>query len=708
MYNGTDKNAASEAKENPRRELQWIVVSTLTVISAFVFFSVLSESSTLMSHPDGVKLRTVSKQAHVVCSSICDRRRKKRSETFFEGANLLDRSVLVARVKAAKGRLLEKLKKDYGEHFDPIFVDSDGNKKANSYAYRPVTPATEDGISIERLKRKLMIKVLSMQSELVQQDSDFKGCDCSGGRDRVLRNNFVDLIEDDDSVLFEGILDSTSKTISFEKYVWATGGHSAAAGHGNLYNESYTAYMESDLKDVFGSIGIDFVGRNYAMGGTGSATTVSMCFKEIFGNDVDFFSWDYGMTDGRNTGLMLHYMYRGALAPTRPAVMMIHYGGRSSAYRQVRMKELDDMGLASFLFEENAMKVMRDNFPDSAGLSKEVLDTMPEYVKNYRCGASIEKGDPYCDSDKYTTFMCTPRMKQASWHPGYKDHAMVGHGLSLFLMEALLGALQELEEHPDTDTTALLSQLLEEDTDMHKNFTEADLPKDHLNVLQMEEVVKHDETIDASFFFKGSSMCHTARLPAQIRYKGILTETDEVGGPAPFGEETYYVGFDKKDAKTKKTENGELRVVYEINKERELCKNDEVKTIVKPDYPDSFYANYLDGWTKLTFPNNAEKKHYGYDPSHHRGFIVVHPRKCDWGKCPKGMLTAVEDHEGNNWEMKINNEVVSKMINMGAQAVIAKGKDGFRFPPNENGQYEIQIKVNKENHYLELSDFVLY
>ena len=47
-----------------------------------------------------------------------------------------------------------------------------------------------------------------------------------------------------------------------QNYIWATGGHSASAGHGNLYNESYTAFMERDVKDIFGSIGIDFHGRH--------------------------------------------------------------------------------------------------------------------------------------------------------------------------------------------------------------------------------------------------------------------------------------------------------------------------------------------------------------------------------------------------------------------------------------------------------------
>jgi hypothetical protein len=52
----------------------------------------------------------------------------------------------------------------------------------------------------------------------------------------------------------------------YEKYVFANGGHSQAAGHGNMFNETYTAYFSKDVEDVFGAIGIKFEGRNYAYG----------------------------------------------------------------------------------------------------------------------------------------------------------------------------------------------------------------------------------------------------------------------------------------------------------------------------------------------------------------------------------------------------------------------------------------------------------
>jgi hypothetical protein len=51
--------------------------------------------------------------------------------------------------------------------------------------------------------------------------------------------------------------------------VWAMGGHSAAvAGHGNLYNESYRAFLEQHAQEGFQTVGIDLEAWNYAMGAT--------------------------------------------------------------------------------------------------------------------------------------------------------------------------------------------------------------------------------------------------------------------------------------------------------------------------------------------------------------------------------------------------------------------------------------------------------
>jgi hypothetical protein len=252
-----------------------------------------------------------------------------------------------------------------------------------------------------------------------------------------------------------------------------------------------------------------------------------------------------------------------------------------------------------------------------------------------------------------------------------------------------------------------LTQLRQEDVELHTNFLKADLPEIHKKVVDLDLVKAgaNESAIDESIFTRGPSMCHTARLPSQTRYLGILTETDKVGGPAPRGEETYDVGLDfKSNQKVAKPEGSdEMRLVHKTGDEDKHCPG----FTVKPDYPDSFIVNFLDGWTKLTFPNAAEQRAYHYNPKAHEGLIVFHLRKCDWGKCPKEFLTTAH-YATKDWVMKVNGQTVTEVIDIGEFATIAKGKDGFRFQPDANGQYTIEVNVNTDKMYTEFADFVLY
>ena len=277
------------------------------------------------------------------------------------------------------------------------------------------------------------------------------------------------------------------------------------------------------------------------------------------------------------------------------------------------------------------------------------------------------------------------------------------------MMEVLLETLRDLSESDEAgDVPALLSKLVREDIELHDEFRKAELPELHTKLLKLDEVLETGDDggdqpgIDHELFFRGPSMCHTARLPSRVRYLGILTETDEVGGPAPVGEETYYVGTHREDAEKTPSEDSSMRIVYETHREREKhCTG----VVVKPDYPDSWFAGWKDDWTSLTIPNAAEREFFGYDPERHRGVIIVHWKKCDWGNCPEGFLTAEDD---GDWEMRINSQKVS-VIDIQHGGYIAKGETtGFRFEPDPDGRYTIELKIHKKNHYVELADFVLY
>jgi hypothetical protein len=249
---GNDESGEAGLSANQRLQ----VVIMFVLIFAAVLFAWIGGIAEEV-HPDDVKVKykVVERNdaADSICYDLCRLRRGKRNEHF--GGDLLDRKELLQLTTTAKADLISKLHVDYGaDNFENIFVDKAA--KEGESGYRGFGPVALDGESMKRLKRKLQIKVLSMQTSIKKTDSNVNGCDCLNG----------------DKALVEKLENLTAKSMhidtTYARYVWATGGHSASAGHGNLFNESYTAFLERDMKLIFGSIGIEFEGRNYAMGGT--------------------------------------------------------------------------------------------------------------------------------------------------------------------------------------------------------------------------------------------------------------------------------------------------------------------------------------------------------------------------------------------------------------------------------------------------------
>jgi hypothetical protein len=149
-----------------------------------------------------------------------------------------------------------------------------------------------------------------------------------------------------------------------------------------------------------------------------SGPEISMCSEQVFGSDVDFMSWDFGMTDGDRTARLLHFFYRAALAPGRPATLVTHNGGRNGKMRQDAQKELEQMGLPVFTGFQDTQSAMYAAIPSTDGMAVTEISQLPEYVRNFKCEGKIESGDPFCTIEKFSKAICSPRSKQNAWHPG--------------------------------------------------------------------------------------------------------------------------------------------------------------------------------------------------------------------------------------------------------------------------------------------------
>lgn len=551
-------------------------------------------------------------------------------------------AAMIQDLAVAREQLAVKLRHQYGKYYESIFFDNNGVSRGRTLF---TSGDRASNVSWARFQRKLMMKLLSVQT--------------------------------------------STEAVSF---VWATGGHSATAGHGNFYDESYTSYLEQAAQDVFRAVGLHFTGRNYAMGGTAAAPEVAICVKEIFGQDIDVLVWDFGMTDGKMIWKQSLYHYRaGLIDKSRPLNIAYHAGGFLKG-RMVAVKEMEDLGLAALISSEEVMNSATDAVPDSFGLTDDEINQLPEFVRNFRCGNQIENGDPYCKDEKFNMTLCPDRKYRTSWHPGWKWQAVMGYLATFFLIEVLNDALNELASTADSDPIKLFKKLKAADDVDYAEFVNAPVPENLRKIMPDLKL----ETMDLNLLVKGHNFCHTARLPAESRHKGILTESAETGFF------TYDKGVELKEAATTANEGELMRLVY-TGEDRQIC---PVRTNM--DYKDYFYVNSNDDWKKMILPNDAELNEYG-NGQPLQGIIMMCFTLCTWNKCPKGVLDRRGLDEGK-FELNVNGLNVTTLVQL-EECELLQHSGGYKWKPDKNGRFDIRARVTKDaerGSYLRLSAFIVW
>jgi hypothetical protein len=229
------------------------------------------------AEPKGeVKIKQVPALSREACGSFCQARLKQRRR-HHGGVDFLSNDELLQSVLKSRAATVDDLKLKYGADYFPKIFESSKGKLRQTFV-----SAAEGGPSLKRFQRKLQMKILQVQAGIYQENAELmEDCNCnndeapSQGNSTAQRRRRLKTR----TALLPPI------AAYFSNFVWATGGHSAAAAHGNLHNESYTATMEAAAKDAFDSIGIKFEGRNYGMGSMQSAPILSLCNEAVYGTD---------------------------------------------------------------------------------------------------------------------------------------------------------------------------------------------------------------------------------------------------------------------------------------------------------------------------------------------------------------------------------------------------------------------------------------
>ena len=512
--------------------------------------------------------------------------------------------------------------------------------------------------------------------------------------------------------LLAKLLDSMRKGTPSD-FVWATAGDAAAAGHGNMYNQSYTHLLQQSLQPVFRDLGMNFVGRSYGMSWYTSAPELALCMEEIYGLDVDVLVWDFSMQDGNHYHKMELWIERALQHPALPILVVIDNRG-SPRWEWLQDKLLEEKGLGVVFVDKLAIDLVRSRVPLSSG-DGDLESVLPPALQHWVCEGGAVEGSLPCD-DALRFHVCEQQetakhclahkfktlpgcdSSQKPFHPGWKEHLFRARLLGEFLLDMLEESLYMIEQWQRAPNLLLDHLVQQQAADLH-NATMMDTPKEYEGI---EVNILREWTPHA--LFRGPAICHTALLPAESRFLGAVTDSPQKVGTWEGG---YDMGVNKILAHSK---DGSMLLAYEPT-DRLRC------AAPKIDHKDFFIVRNSDYWVSTVVPNNAELKLYGSVVNGNnkkkqqqqpmlQGIIVVCLQICPMDRCSDdyigfGKSTSQRGHIG----VRVDNRDVTHVRPVDQNCYIMEHDHGLRWGPGRagNGRYKLSFRLHTKQKGLDFT-----
>ena len=232
--------------------------------------------------------------------------------------------------------------------------------------------------------------------------------------------------------------------VTEDSFVVVLGGHSAAAGKGNHFQQSYLLQLQRVLEPLFERLGVYFECRNMAMGGMGTLHS-AMGSGDIYGRDIDLLLWDSGMPERDEAHVDL-FARQALLAGDKVPVIL----GRTGIWATT---------------ETGSIATERSDWEATEGIIKtashEQAQQIPWAMRYLACTKPF-RGE--CRYNYYTgtcwlnrTDTPSPLGKKspnappgrAGWHPGVRRHQYTSRTIAFCLLTALKEALQRWQASED-------------------------------------------------------------------------------------------------------------------------------------------------------------------------------------------------------------------------------------------------------------------
>jgi len=330
----------------------------------------------------------------------------------------------------------------------------------------------------KRERREAMFHVNLIDCDKASSDKDKEFAKVHGQTGWICKESYHGLVRR----LIHAIMTNDSFTVTM-------GGHSAAAGHGNHFLQSYTMQIALILTPLFEKLGVKFNARNLAQGGLGTLQS-SLGSFDIYGSDTDFLIWDSSMTEGIEA--LDVFIRQGMLMPRAPYLHSFHdvQGRKGSIHVDSYKKYHIDIGggiggdFKGFLKTTSEEVAARLPFSSRYLYCSDDLFLCKDIGHRYRTKCWIDRDDftPKTAQEKFVR-------GRASWHPGFRYHQVQGRGITMLILSALETAFSNWSDSTITNGHPLL--------DVEWHMTEY--------YSKIHAAVKNDKTMPCLKYFKDLS-----------------------------------------------------------------------------------------------------------------------------------------------------------------------------------------------------------
>lgn len=220
--------------------------------------------------------------------------------------------------------------------------------------------------------------------------------------------------------------------MSNDEFYVVLAGHSAAAGHGNDFQQNRIITFHHLMEPVFDKLGVRLISRNMAMGGVGTLQ-FSLAGGDLYG-ETDFLEWDSGMTEkGAPTDV---FNKQAILSGERMPIIL------TDKWFDI-MTETNGTAWMSRLINGNDQKLFPQTDWENCKSQPYAARWIDEKEKSEKYNAVC--WEPRADFTPDKKQKNAPG-SQASWHPGNRQHKWSGRKVALIMLEALGVALERWGE----------------------------------------------------------------------------------------------------------------------------------------------------------------------------------------------------------------------------------------------------------------------